>query len=435
MIGDAVDRQCPAPWFTLPPSHYDSEELFAHEIDRVWRASWVNVGHISMVPDPGGYRSVDVAGEPLVVTRDKYGELHVLSRVCAHRWMEVCTGSGSTSTLQCPYHHWTYSLTGELRAAPLMEGAPGFAKGQRGLREFRSATWQGFIYVNLDEQAAPPAKAWSGLSDHLAPYRLEEWTLVSTIDWGRCPWDWKVLMDNGECYHHLGAHRNTLERLYPARHVVDLDDNGAFTCLRAQRRGRNQRPPRAPRLVSAALDIALAGAPVLGRFASVAARATLPRSGGGRLADAFGAMDDAPMPGLPPELADALLLAYPFPNYAIAVIPTAAIWYEVQPVAAGVIELKTHLLLPPHLATGARLRGRIARNDAMVRVIHEEDAAVCAAVQRGASAASARRGPLSPYERHNRTFASWYAAAMGEAVASAGGRMAAPSQQGGRTGR
>jgi hypothetical protein len=154
--------------------------------------------------------------------------------------------------------------------------------------------------------------------------------------------------------------------------------------------------------------------PFLLRHSSRLAQPLLPRLTRDRRASALDSVDDdSAVPGLPPEYLDSFMLAYPFPNYAIAVLPNAAFWYEVQPTGPGNIDLKTHLLLPPHLMTAPGLRARIARNESLFRAIHEEDIVVCSGVQRGAASPSARRGVLSAHERHNRTFASWYSRKMG----------------------
>lgn len=107
-----------------------------------------------------------------------------------------------------------------------------------------------------------------------------------------------------------------------------------------------------------------------------------------------------------------LVLVYPFPNYALAVLPDVAFWYEAHPTGPLTTHLRTHQLLPPELATRPRRRGRVAKNDATLRVIHDEDERVCQAVQRCVQRRSTRPGVLSPLERHNATFARWYSTAM-----------------------
>ncbi len=363
-------------WWTLPPEVYCSEEIWELEVERIWRSGWVNVAHVSQIPTPGDYRAVDVLGELVVVTRDRAGEIHVLSRVCTHRWMDICdgTGCGSAPSLQCPYHLWTFGLEGGLRAAPEMDGTPGFEKNDHGLHRFRHEVWEGFVYVNLDGQAAPTAELWGPMSVQLAEYGLQDWKVVETVPWGESSWDWKIFIDNGECYHHIGIHHDTLEPFMPARQAVDLPDNGEYTLLYAE---------ADPSLLVGADD-------------------------GGR--DFPSA--DPPPPGLTDQQRTGLGLAYPFPNYVIAIMPQSAYWFDVQPIGPGRIDFTAHLLLPPHLTEGPGLDERIAGHLESLTAIHNQDIIVCEGVQRGLESRAAKPGMLAYLEQHNRTFARWYARQM-----------------------
>lgn len=364
-------------WWTLPPDVYHSEEIFDLEVDRVFRGGWLNVGHVSQVSEPGSHRLVDTVGEMLVLTRDRDGAIHVMSRVCPHRWMDVCgelDESGSTASLQCPYHRWTFAHDGRLRAAPEMDDTPGFDLSDHGLHEFRHEVWEGFVYVNLDGGAPPTSELWSPMSDQLSGYGLADWRVVDTVRWGTSEWDWKVFIDNGECYHHIGAHHDTLQPVFPAARVLDLPDNGDYTLLYA---------PAADEILVEGVD-------------------------GGRDIDA----DDAPVDGLTDVQRTGLGLAYPFPNYVIALMPQYAIWFEVHPLGPGSIDFTYHLLLPPHLAEEPGLEVRIAGHAATFEAIHQQDIQVCEGVQRGLETRAARPGMLSHLEQHNRTFARWYARQM-----------------------
>ena len=363
-------------WSTLPPGVYASEDIFDLEADRIFRPGWINIGHVSQIPNAGDYRAVDTVGELLVMTRDRTGEIHVMSRACTHRWMDLTggPGSGCVPSIQCPYHKWTYRLDGTLLAAPEMENTPGFERHDHGLHRYRNEIWQGFVFVNLDGDAPATSELWGPLSNQINEYGLSDWAVVSSIAWGESAWDWKVFIDNGECYHHLGIHHDTLEPFMPARRAVDLADNGAYT------------------LIHAGVDPAL-----------------LDR-------DADGELDypsaDPAVPGLTTQQRTGLGLAYPFPNYVIALLPQSAFWFEVHPIGAGRIDFTSHLLLPPHLLDAPDMDQRVAEHNAAFETIHQQDIVVCEGVQRGLSTPAARSGMLAHLEQHNRTFARWYARQM-----------------------
>src|SRR3546814_1577463 len=95
------------------------------------------------------YRASTVIDEPLLLTRDRDGELRVLSAVCQHRGMVVAEGTGSCSKLTCPYHHWSYALDGRLLGAPAMERSEGFDKGEHGLPSLPMEVWNGFVFTSF----------------------------------------------------------------------------------------------------------------------------------------------------------------------------------------------------------------------------------------------------------------------------------------------
>ncbi len=255
-----------------------------------------------------------------------------------------------------------------------MDRTPCFDKSDFGLHEYRSEIWEGFIYVNLDGAARPTKDLWGPMSAQLAEYGLSDWKVVDSIDWGESAWDWKVFMDNGECYHHIGAHHDTLEPVMPARLVVDLPDNGEYTLLYAC---------AAPEILAEGPD--------------------------GELD--FASLDRAPT-GLTSQQRTGLGLAYPFPNYVLAAMPHSAYWLEAQPMGPGRIDFVSHLLLPPHVLDEPGLQERIAGHNATLEAIHLQDIVVCEGVQRGLATSAARPGMLAHLERHNQAFARWYAKQM-----------------------
>ena len=104
--------------WTLPPKAYTDHRVFDAEVEGIFNREWVCVGRTDQVAEPGDFMSVDLISQPIVITRDRSGDLHALSRVCVHRGMPVAEGSGNARVLTCPYHKWVYELDGSLRGAP-----------------------------------------------------------------------------------------------------------------------------------------------------------------------------------------------------------------------------------------------------------------------------------------------------------------------------
>ena len=80
---------------SLPLDAYTSQDLFDAEIERVFRNEWICVGREEQIRQVGDWFSADIAGEPVVVTRNEHGEISALSGVCRHRYMTVAQGAAT----------------------------------------------------------------------------------------------------------------------------------------------------------------------------------------------------------------------------------------------------------------------------------------------------------------------------------------------------
>jgi phenylpropionate dioxygenase-like ring-hydroxylating dioxygenase large terminal subunit len=193
----------------LPPVIYTSDEFLDFEKRSLFDHDWLCVGRASQVANPGDWFSVTMNDEPLLVVRGKDEQLRVLSAVCQHRGMQVAEGSGTTTTFKCPYHHWIYGLDGRLLGAPAMERTLHFEKKECGLPSLRVEVWQGFIFINFDDAAAPLAPTLSRYDPFLDHYELDRAVCASTFTMHDLPWNWKVMFEN----FNDGYHANRLHQI------------------------------------------------------------------------------------------------------------------------------------------------------------------------------------------------------------------------------
>lgn len=215
----------------LAAACYRDAGFFALEVERVLRPGWHAVARWDDLPEPGDYASLDLCGEPLLLARDAERRLRVFSRVCRHRAHTVVEGRGNTRRFICPYHNWSYGLDGRLKTAPLMEGVEGFDRDACGLPELRTELWQGFVLATLDADAPSLASQLAPLEAKLAPHGFAEMVTVGVLEF-ESPWNWKVMVDNFmESYHHLGPHRDSLQKTNHAKDTYYVDLPGPFALL------------------------------------------------------------------------------------------------------------------------------------------------------------------------------------------------------------
>ncbi|MGH6952635.1 MAG: aromatic ring-hydroxylating oxygenase subunit alpha [Alphaproteobacteria bacterium] len=226
----------------LAPECYVSPDFYALEVERVFSREWLCIGRVEDVAAPGDFTSVDIMGEPLVMLRDQGGQLRVFSRVCRHRAMVLVEGRGNARRFVCPYHAWTYGLDGRLVSAPLADRAPGFDRAGCVLPAPRVEPWEGFVFVNFDPGAEPMAPRLTGLARYFAKWRLDDMVTVRSYDF-EVGWNWKVMCENFiEAYHHIGAHRLSLEPVLPTRLVRVENTDGPYAIVHMGHKTRKGNP-------------------------------------------------------------------------------------------------------------------------------------------------------------------------------------------------
>ena len=193
---------------TLPAELYTSADVLAFEAEALYMKEWLCVGRAERIPNVGDWFTVTIVDEPLIIARNKQGDVCAMSAVCQHRAMQVCEGEGNSTTFKCPYHHWNYGLDGRLLGAPAMERTEAFDKADFGLPQLRVEEWQGFVFVNFDADAAPLAPTLERYSPFIHNYDLKSAICPGTFTLEGMPWNWKVMFENfNDGYHANRLHQ------------------------------------------------------------------------------------------------------------------------------------------------------------------------------------------------------------------------------------
>ncbi|MBF6559396.1 MAG: Rieske 2Fe-2S domain-containing protein [Candidatus Binataceae bacterium] len=134
---------------------YYDPAIFRDEIDRIWHREWIYVAHESEVPEPGDYVMRQVGMQPVIVSRDEDGQVHLLLNRCMHRGNTVCQSErGNAHAFRCAYHGWTYNNRGDLVGVPYAAGyGTAFNKREYALaRVPRMAAYRGLIFASLSAE-------------------------------------------------------------------------------------------------------------------------------------------------------------------------------------------------------------------------------------------------------------------------------------------
>jgi glycine betaine catabolism A len=199
---------------TLPSEYYRSPEMYARERERIFCREWLCVGRDADVPGPGDSTVLDVLGESVLLVRNEAGTLRGFYNVCRHRGAQLCGASlpgramrGGVvggKRIRCPYHSWTYSLDGELIAAPYIDG---FDHAKFSLYPVGVESWGGFVFVHLTPSAAKSLAGQLGaIPTRTCRYPLDRLGVGHTIRYDVAA-NWKIIVENyNECYHCGGVH-------------------------------------------------------------------------------------------------------------------------------------------------------------------------------------------------------------------------------------
>jgi benzoate/toluate 1,2-dioxygenase subunit alpha len=197
---------------------FTDDEIFELEMKYLFEGNWVYLAHESQLPNPGDYFTTYIGRQPVVITRDKGGELHCLINACAHRGAMVCRRkTDNRMTLTCPFHGWTYRNDGTLLKVKDPDGA-GYPStfdrnGSHNMTTVaRFDNYRGFLFGSLNPDVLP-------LTEHLgdatkvidmlvdqSPGGLEVLRGSSTYTYDG---NWKVQAENGaDGYHVTATHWN-----------------------------------------------------------------------------------------------------------------------------------------------------------------------------------------------------------------------------------
>ncbi len=221
------DDQAPlAEAWTIPGSWYTDLRVAELERRLVFGRTWQMVGRAEQVAQPGQYLTNEVGGEPVVAVRGEDLVLRAFYNVCRHHAAAVMTEpAGTCSLMRCPYHAWTYGMDGSLKGTPDFAGVAGFDRASNGLVPIRVETWEQFVFVNLDPQAASLSDYLGGIAARIAPLNLGSLHFVERRVFPlQC--NWKVFVDNylDGGYHVPYLHKGLSSVLDYAGYTIECED-------------------------------------------------------------------------------------------------------------------------------------------------------------------------------------------------------------------
>ena len=209
----------------VPTSDYTSNERWSSEMENIFQTLPLMLALSIEMPNPGDYKSIEVTGIPILMTRDKNNNVNAFRNVCSHRGAIIAQeGIGNRSRFSCPYHGWTYSNTGDLIGVTDKSKFGNIDNKCFGLEKLQCKELAGLIFVSLSRnEDVDFEKFLAGMLPEVEHFDLENWYYhgFKVINGA----NWKIAFDGFlEGYHFNTAHKDTIATMT----MNDIMDFTAF---------------------------------------------------------------------------------------------------------------------------------------------------------------------------------------------------------------
>jgi Rieske 2Fe-2S family protein len=339
----------------LPRAAYVDPAVFAWEQRNFFGGGWLCVGLSSQVAQPGDQRAEQVGPGGVLLVRGEDSVLRAFANSCRHRGHELlpCGSTQQHGVIICPYHSWTYSLSGGLRAAAGFKGRPGFDQTVWGLTELPVAEWHGLVFVDSSGTAGPLSESLQSLDELVAPYEPERLVISGRHDYDSTA-NWKILSENyHECYHCPMIHPE-LCKVSPPKSGENYPAQGTW--------------------VGGWMDL---------------------RDGMDTMS-LDGASHGVPLRGLDAQGLRTVIYLHVFPNVLLSLHPDYVMTHLLRPVAADRTKIECTWAFAPEAVARPDFDPGYAVD--FWDITNRQDWGACESVQRGLSSEHSRPGPLSAEE-------------------------------------
>jgi glycine betaine catabolism A len=340
----------------LPRAAYVDPAMFEWEQRNFFGGGWMCVARSEQLPQPGDQRAEATGTGGVLLVRGEDGALHAFANTCRHRGHELlpCGEGTQQKMIICPYHAWTYTLAGDLRAAGNFKKVRGFDFGSWGLARLPATEWHGLVFVDTSGGLAGSlGEALAKLDEIIAPYEPERLVTAGRHSYNAAA-NWKILTENyHECYHCPSIHPE-LCRVSPPKSGENYASDGAW--------------------VGGWMDL---------------------RDGMSTMS-LDGASGGVPLRGLDAQGLRTVIYVNILPNVLLSLHPDYVMTHRLTPVAADQTRIECTWAFAPEAVEQPDFDPGYAVD--FWDITNRQDWGACESVQRGLTSPQASPGPLAPDE-------------------------------------
>lgn len=203
-------------------SAYTSPDWLAAEKDRLFRSLPLLACLSSDLPEPGDRVVFDEAGPSILIVRDADRRIGAYLNVCPHRAARLVADCNRSSRISCPFHSWTFDLTGRLVGLPRPWAFDNLNREELRLARVPVIEWEGLVFVipRAGRDEIDIAGHLGALATEIAALGLDHATLAKRTRL-KASANWKYVLDTfGEGYHVRTLHPDTVGRFVVSDTVI-----------------------------------------------------------------------------------------------------------------------------------------------------------------------------------------------------------------------
>jgi len=339
----------------LPAEAYTSQEVFDWEAANFF-SGWTCIGRSADIAEPGMQRADKVGDSTALLVRGSDGELRAFANTCRHRAHELlpCGGSTSARAITCPYHEWSYNLSGELFSAAGYRDMANFDMANFPLVSMNVREWMGWIFLDPSGNGGDFDRHVQGLAERLTAYGIDRLVVKGSHEYV-IKANWKIVNENyQECYHCPSIHPELCSVSHSDSGENYLGERGAW----------------------------------VGGYQDLQAHAAT--------MSLDGSSAGTPIPGLSDHQMRTIDYIGLFPNLLISLHPDYVMTHRAIPLSPNETWVECAWAFPPEAIEKADFDPAFAMD--FWDITNRQDWAACESVQRGLESGQAIPGPLSPQE-------------------------------------
>ncbi len=210
------------------PTDFTDPEIAEREREMVFGRVPSIVAHSSEIANTYDFKSIRMPRNNIIISRQRDGGVKALVNLCRHRGALLENEScGKRRLFSCPYHRWSYDISGELRTITRDTTVGELDRSELGLVELPCEERHGFIWVIDRAGVEIDVAKWLGpeMDAILATYNLDQLNCIRDEAFDE-PINWKIMQDAFlDGYHIQYAHPNTAGKIIHTN-VMAFEDFG-----------------------------------------------------------------------------------------------------------------------------------------------------------------------------------------------------------------